>query len=106
MSLKRPLLKKVKATLLYLLDTVGGMVGLPPLYVKIAGLKDDVAYMSMKPEELALYFSKHPKQYLGGWKNAAPARGLALVGGYNPIDYVSNATVRISFLFLNPIPLY
>jgi pimeloyl-ACP methyl ester carboxylesterase len=56
------------------------------------------AYMNLGEEHLQSYFSKHPKIYLGGWKNLAPARTLAVMSFYNPISDVPD--IRIPILFI------
>lgn len=55
-----------------------------PIYVPIAGKLGEVGYMTMDPIELEAYYSKHPEEYLGGWRNLAPARTLAVLSLYNP----------------------
>lgn len=59
-----------------------------PLYVKIASQKElnEIGYMSLTKEHYTEYISKHPKVYLGGWKNLAPARMLLFLSLYNPVQ--------------------
>jgi len=66
----------------------------PPLYVKIAAKKEEneIGYMSLSQEHFDLYISKHPKVYLGGWKNLAPARTLLFLSLYNPVEKLENFT--------------
>mmetsp|Transcript_31823 Transcript_31823/g.53697 ORF Transcript_31823/g.53697 Transcript_31823/m.53697 type:complete len:398 (-) Transcript_31823:1614-2807(-) len=66
-----------------------------PLYVKIVGTAQDTAYMILTEEEKYEYFKKHPTSYLGGWRNLAPARTLAMMSQYNPITAVPNLKVPI-----------
>jgi pimeloyl-ACP methyl ester carboxylesterase len=60
-------------------DGLRGLVGLPPVYVKIAGLPNEVSFMTLNEADLVDYFSKHPKVYMGGWQNKAPARLVTFV---------------------------
>ena len=54
--------------------------------------------MNLGDDQLKTYFSKHPKKYLGGWKNLTPARTLAMMSLYNPINAVPKVKVPILFL--------
>ena len=54
--------------------------------------------MNLGEEQLKTYFSKHPKKYLGGWKNLTPARTLAMMSLYNPISAVPKIKIPILFL--------
>ena len=54
--------------------------------------------MNLGEEQLKTYFSKHPKKYLGGWNNLTPARTLAMMSLYNPINAVPNINIPILFL--------
>jgi pimeloyl-ACP methyl ester carboxylesterase len=76
----------------------GVELDLPSVYVKIVGTAQDSAYMVIQPTELTQYFAKHPKQYLGGWVNRAPARTLAYMSAYNPIQDVPHIKVPILFV--------
>jgi dienelactone hydrolase len=80
-------------------DTVRSALGFSPVYIKIASSQDDpVSYMQMSPTELDSYFKKHPKVYLGGWKNFAPARTLLLMSKYSPISVASNISAPVLFI--------
>ena len=78
-----------------LADIIRGMFGFSPLYVKIAGLANETAYMPMSEQDLQTYYSKHPKTYLGDWKNLAPARTLLFMSRYNPINEIPKLTVPV-----------
>jgi cephalosporin-C deacetylase-like acetyl esterase len=80
-------------------DIFRNVLGLSPIYVKIAGTKEDgVTYMLMSKEELQKYFAKHPQAYLGGWENRAPARTLLYISRYSPIKSVQNVKAPILFI--------
>eukprot|EP01034_Spumella_vulgaris_P032850 gene32850-40550_t len=79
----------------YLLSHV---LGFEPIYVKISGLKSEVAYMPLTPVDLLTYFGKHPAKYMGGWQNLAPARTLAILSLYNPIETVKDVKIPILFI--------
>ena len=78
-----------------LADIARGLSGFSPLYVKIAGLANETAYMPMSEQDLQTYYSKHPKIYLGDWKNLAPARTLLFMSRYNPINEIPKLTVPV-----------
>lgn len=80
----------IRVAVLAITDYVFGFIGLQPIYVKIVGSFNDVAYMMLSDEHKALYFAKHPTTYLGGWKNLAPARSLLSLSFYNPIKVIPN----------------
>jgi len=90
----RGLIQSIRVVLIGLADIILSQVlqVSPPLYVKIAGSKEsqEIGYMSLTTEQLDLYYSKHPKKYLGGWKNLAPARTLLLLSLYNPMKKLKN----------------
>jgi pimeloyl-ACP methyl ester carboxylesterase len=84
-----------------LADLVRSAVGLPPAYVPIVGPRGSVSLMPLPPDELSLYFAKHPpKDALkgGGWQNRAPARLALLVGSYSPIDSVTSIEAPVLFV--------
>ncbi len=95
---QRGVLGTLRVAVLAAADVVSQTLGLPPVYVKIAGSSSEVAYMMLSAEQLALYFSKHPAQYLGGWRNLAPAGTLGILSLYNPIDFA--AEVRVPVLYI------
>lgn len=84
------------------LNKLGTLIGvelnLPSVYVKIVGVAQDTAYMVIEPAELTQYYAKHPKHYLGGWENRAPARTLAYMSAYSPVQDVP--TVQAPILFV------
>lgn len=82
----RGLLGTIRTACLALGDMILSQLGYATLYIKIAGKKGEIAYMTMTEEQLNMYFSKHPPIYLGGWRNLAPARTLLLMSFYNPKD--------------------
>ena len=90
----RGLLTSARVISIAIYDLFCGLFGLPPAYVKIVGSTSDISYMTLSTEDTVKYYSKHPKTYLGGWKNAAPARTLALISLYNPIAHVHNVKVN------------
>jgi fermentation-respiration switch protein FrsA (DUF1100 family) len=71
-----------------------------PLYVPIAGITGSTAYMTMSEEGLISYYSKHPDVYLGGWRNLAPARTMAVISLYNPENYLDSYPSDIPLLFV------
>lgn len=88
----------VSAQLNKLASMAGVELNLPAVYVKIVGVSPQSAYMVIQPEELTQYYAKHPKHYLGGWVNRAPARTLAYMSGYSPIQDVPHVTCPILFV--------
>jgi pimeloyl-ACP methyl ester carboxylesterase len=70
------------------LDAVRGALGLPPVFVRVAGGRGDLAFMQLAAEELAAYFAKHPPAYSGGWRNQVRARLALEIGRYSPIKSV------------------
>lgn len=98
---QRGFLGTVKVFVLAVTDFVWSeLLGLSPVYVKIVGRPTDVAYMMLEDSEIEAYFSKHPTTYLGGWKNLAPARTLAVLSLYNPISFVAGISKEIPILFV------
>ena len=79
-------------------NIIGVQFNLPSIYVKIVGTAADSAYMVISDNELTNYFAKHPAEYLGGWKNLAPARTLAYMSLYSPIQDVP--TIKVPILFV------
>jgi pimeloyl-ACP methyl ester carboxylesterase len=76
----------------------GVHLNLPSVYVKIVGVAGESAYMIIEREELAQYYAKHPTHYLGGWRNRAPARTLAYMSAYSPIQDVPHVKVPVLFV--------
>jgi pimeloyl-ACP methyl ester carboxylesterase len=77
---------------------LGLSVNLPPVYVKIMGSAQDTAYMILNPADQVEYFRKHPKVYLGGWNNLAPARTMAVMSQYSPKEHVASVKTPILFV--------
>lgn len=77
---------------------LGFNLDLPAVYVKIVGTSEETAYMVLSASELKEYFAKHPKNYLGGWRNLAPARTLAFMSLYSPKTEVP--TIKVPILFV------
>lgn len=71
-----------------------------PMYVPIAGPIGSTSYMTMTEEGLKKYTSKHPKVYLGGWRNLAPARTMAVISLYNPENYLDTFPASVPLLFV------
>lgn len=71
---------------------------LPAVYVKIVGTAEETAYMILDIAEQKMYYQKHPKNYLGGWQNLAPARTMAFMSLYNPIKEVPGIQVPVLFV--------
>lgn len=71
---------------------------LPAVYVKIVGTAEETAFMVLEASELKSYFGKHPKKYLGGWRNLAPARMLAFMSLYSPKEEVSKIQAPVLFV--------
>lgn len=89
----------IRATALAVADlVVSELLGFPPVYVKIVGSAKETSYMTLTDDQLGDYFKKHPKLYLGSWKNLAPARTMAKLSLYNPITRVDAITVPILFI--------
>jgi len=91
----RGLLDTLRLLCISVSDIIRGILGFSPLYVKIAGLANETAYMPMTEQDLQTYYSKHPKTYLGNWKNLAPARTLLFMSRYNPINEIPKLTVPV-----------
>ena len=70
------------------------------MYVPIAGPIGSTSYMTMTEEGLKTYTSKHPKVYLGGWRNLAPARTMAVISLYNPENYLDTFPASVPLLFV------
>jgi len=97
----RGLLGALKLTRAALADMFRTAVGLAPAYVPIVGPLGSVSLMPLPPDELQLYFAKHPQveaQKGGGWLNKAPARLALLIGSYSPIDSVAYVEAPILFV--------
>jgi pimeloyl-ACP methyl ester carboxylesterase len=76
-------------------DFLRSALWLSPLYVKIiSDNTTDISFLSVSSKELKIYFKKHPKKYVGGWENKAPARSFFLLPFYNPISHVKNVKVN------------
>eukprot|EP00198_Chlamydomonas_reinhardtii_P007562 XP_001696899.1 predicted protein [Chlamydomonas reinhardtii] len=58
---------------------------LTPAYVKLLGAPGELALMQLQPAEIAAYFSKHPKEYQGGWRPLVLARVALETSSYRPI---------------------
>ncbi|KAG2439296.1 hypothetical protein HXX76_004655 [Chlamydomonas incerta] len=58
---------------------------LTPAYVKLLGAPGELALMQLRPAEIAAYFSKHPKEYQGGWRPLVLARVALETSSYRPI---------------------
>lgn len=109
---KRGVVGCARVLVLALADFARSLLGMSPVYVKIAGVGDETAYMSMTDDEYKIYLSKHPHtyiddgdggrirkyQYMGGWQNKAPARTLLLISRYSPIAYVPQVDVPVLFI--------
>lgn len=84
------------------INTLGRKAGynfdLPAVYVKIVGTAEETAYMVLEASELKSYFGKHPKSYLGGWRNLAPARMLAFMSLYSPKEEVTKIQAPVLFV--------
>jgi uncharacterized protein len=79
----------LRVILIGLADLILSQFGYSPIYVKIAaGQQNEIGYMALTPDELQLYYSKHPPRYLGGWRNLAPARTLLMLSLYNPMQII------------------
>lgn len=75
-------------------DYIRSKLWMSPMYVKIiSDQKKDISYITTSPEDLQRYYSKHPKKYLGGWENKAPARSFFSLSFYSPAKYVENVKV-------------
>lgn len=75
-------------------DVLRNMIGMHPLYVKIISQnKTDISFITAKPQDLTEYYAKHPKKYLGGWENKAPARSFFSLSFYSPKNHVGNIEV-------------
>ena len=83
---QRGLVKVARLVVAALQDTARSFVGLPPVGAKIIGSGDDIAIMSVSPEDHARYVAKQPAQKLGGWINQTPARILLEIRFYSPIE--------------------
>jgi fermentation-respiration switch protein FrsA (DUF1100 family) len=98
---QRGLLKTLHLSVLAIADFLWSHVlGFSPIYIKIAGTVKDAAYMLLSEDELKSYFEKHPQTLLGGWLNKAPARTVAVMSLYNPIQSVPHISKDIPILFI------
>lgn len=89
-------LKMVVATLG---DHLRNILGMEARYVSIVGCaKSEVSLMMLTPDGCTSYFSKHPTEYLGGWRNQACARIGAMVGMYSPIKAIGQVEAPILFV--------
>lgn len=74
------------------LDLARGLMGFPPVFIKVAGGPGDLAFMQLAAEELSAYFAKHPATYAGGWRNQVRARFALEIGRYSPMSSVPALT--------------
>jgi pimeloyl-ACP methyl ester carboxylesterase len=91
----RGILGTLKFASLAATDYLRSVVWLSPLYVKIiSDNSTEVSFLSVNSNELEAYYSKHPKKYVGGWENKAPARTFFLLPFYSPIAHIKNVKVK------------
>lgn len=60
-------------------DRARALIGLPPAYLKVAGPHGSNAFMELSPEDMGMYFAKHPEHYLVC--PLLPVATLQVVGG-------------------------
>lgn len=93
---QRGVVGTLRLVLIALADYItSDLLGMSPMYVKIVGTSKEVSYMILNEDEMLLYYEKHPLQYLGHWRNLAPARTLAVLSLYNPTESVPHIRVPI-----------
>jgi pimeloyl-ACP methyl ester carboxylesterase len=97
---QRGILKTIRIIILSISDFIlSHFLGLSPIYVKIVETFDGApSYMMLTENDLKSYFSKHPKEYLGGWQNLAPARTMLLLSLYSPVDVLKKIDVPVLFV--------
>lgn len=87
-------IRAIQFTSLAVTDYLRHMLRLSPLYVKIiSDNASDVSYLTVSSEDFAVYSSKHPKKFLGGWENKAPARSMFMLSFYSPMKHIDNVEV-------------
>lgn len=79
-------------------DSLRGLLGLSPFYIKIAGVPGELAFMMLDEADLNSYSKKIPEKPAGGWENMAPARLALSVRFYSPISYVDSINVPTLFV--------
>ena len=77
-------------------DVARTLSGRGPAYVTLAGRVGDLAFMQLADDELAEYFSKHPKDgYAGGWQNRVRARFALEIARYSPGRKLADTTCPV-----------
>ena len=95
----RGIFKVLKLSALAFTDYFRSLLWLSPLYIKIISENQtDMSFLTVSSNDFKTYSSKHPKKYLGGWENKAPARSFFPLLLYGPAEHVANVKV-ISFKF-------
>jgi hypothetical protein len=79
-------------------DLVRSALGMERVYIPISAQAPAVAGMALTAEQMVAYYSKHPKEYLGGWQNKMPAAILFEATQYSPIDFLMDVTSPILVL--------
>uniref|UniRef100_A0A7S0VNT9 Serine aminopeptidase S33 domain-containing protein n=1 Tax=Polytomella parva TaxID=51329 RepID=A0A7S0VNT9_9CHLO len=71
-----------------LLDLVRSLFNQDPVYVRLAGSHDQLAFMQLSSHELDAYYAKIPPSTQGGWIPWALARFTLETSFYRPITYL------------------
>ncbi|KAI8463648.1 MAG: alpha/beta-hydrolase [Monoraphidium minutum] len=84
--------KSLRMLLLGLKDKARHALGLPPVYVPLAGPPGSMALMQLIEEDWTHYTATRPKQPQGGWRNMACARLSAelTLKKYSPIKFIGD----------------
>eukprot|EP00798_Chlamydomonas_sp_ICE-L_P002690 gene2690-14902_t len=72
-----------------------------PAYVRLVGRPGDLAIMLLPEDQMTVYFSKHPKVYLGGWKPYVLGRLLIEMMTYSPIHSLQKEMLQTPVLMLS-----
>lgn len=91
-----PLLS-LRMLLLGLKDAARHALGLPPLYVPLAGPKGSLALMQLEEEDMKHYMASRPTLPQGGWRNMGCARLSAelFLQKYSPIKFIPQIEVPL-----------
>ncbi|GBF89933.1 hypothetical protein Rsub_02637 [Raphidocelis subcapitata] len=93
-------LKSVRMLLLGLKDLARHVLGMPPVYVPLAGPPGSLALMQLEEGDMTHYAATRPAQPQGGWRNMACARLSAelLFKKYSPIKFIPDIEVPVLFV--------
>lgn len=98
---KRGVLSTVRLVILGLVDQLrANLFNLPALYVRLINDEEShqLAFMLVSKPELEIYYGRHPKVLLGGWKPWVPARFALYLSRYSPIKALPKLDVPVLFI--------